>query len=289
MELRQLRLFVVLAQELNFRKAAEKAHIAQPALTRHIQHLEETLGLRLFERNKRKVELTASGKLLLEGVQPALQQLDHAFLTVKQHGSSGDFRVGYISPALYSAMPGLIQHFKERYPLVRVEMHELHSPKQVTKLLDGELDLGFMGRLSVVPGLAFTELKRSPYVVALPDKHPLAHHKTLTLEQLDGLTLITPRSQEPLHKQFVERIEEAGANVNVQEAFSLDGVLNFVSAGMGIAFVPELVKAARRTGLVYKKIKAGLPVLELGIATRAGEPSRLVERFLGLVRETVTA
>jgi DNA-binding transcriptional LysR family regulator len=285
MELRQLRLFVVLAQELNFRRAADKAHIAQPALTRHIQNLEALLGVRLFERTKRKVELTEAGKLLLGELQPVLRQLDHALLTVKQQGSQGDLRVGYVSPALYSAMPELVRQFKARHPHVRVEMQELHSPEQVSALLGGNLDLGFIGQHSVVQGLDFTPLAKYAYILALPEAHPLATQKKVELEHLQGLTLITPSTQEPLHQQIVGRLEAAGGRVNIQEALSVDAVLNFVAAGMGVAFVPELVKAMRRSGLVYKTMKAGLPVLELGIATHTGEPSKLVEQFLELARK----
>jgi DNA-binding transcriptional LysR family regulator len=159
MELRQLRLFVVLAQELNFRRAADKAHIAQPALTRHIQNLEALLGVRLFERTKRKVELTEAGKLLLGELQPVSRRLDHALLTVKQQGSQGDLRVGYVSPALYSAMPELVRQFKARHPHVRVEMQELHSPEQVSALLGGNLDLGFIGQHSVARSGLYTTRK----------------------------------------------------------------------------------------------------------------------------------
>ncbi len=286
MELRQLRLFVALAQELNFRKAAERSHIAQPALTRHIQHLEALLGQRLFERNKRRVDLTDAGWLLLKQVRPAIEQIDHAISDIKRLGSgeSGDLRIGYISPALYGPVPELLKRFKDAFPKVRVQMQECFSNDQVSSLLSGELDVGFIGRHSLAPGLGFSRLASYPYVLALSDHHPLARQKKIRLEQLDGLTLITPSAREPLHQAFVKRVSDSGATLKVQEAFGVDVVLNFVAAGMGVAFIPAAVCQTRRSGLVYRSLDPTLESLELGITWRNGEPMKFVMELLGLVQ-----
>lgn len=284
MELRQLRVFVAAAEELNFRRAAERANITQPALSRHVQHLEAHLGVKLFDRDRRRVTLTPAGALLLEKLRPALQDVDRALSAARQFGlgEGGRLRVGYVSPALYGVMPPVVSAFRAQFPAADVVMRELPNPEQVSALLADQLDVGFVIAQVVVPGVEFTPLVRDPYVVAMAPTHPLAAMEVVPLTALSGHTLISPRRQEPQHAAFMTFLQGQGVSVNVQDAFSLDMVLNFVTAGMGVAFVPRMVSALRRSSLVHRPVTPPLGDLVLGVASRQGEGAALVRAFVGV-------
>lgn len=289
MELRKLRAFLAVAEELHFGKAAGRLNMTQPPLSQLIRSMEEDLGGRLFERDNRNVRLTEAGKVLAEHARHVLEAdtlLEEAVRRALR-GREGVLRVGMVRPALDGALPLAIRAFRERYPHVVLDLAEMGSRDQLEALVAGRLHVGVVRFFGALPkGLRARLLIREPYVLALPLNHPLAQRDSVALAALAGYPMIwMPRGAGPaLHDHLLDQCRRAGFTpLVVQEAASKQTMLALVAAGLGAALAPESSKRSGREGVVFRPLGPGLPPVEIGCVWPQGHRSPLIENFVAVL------
>ncbi|MBW4610943.1 MAG: LysR family transcriptional regulator [Hassallia sp. WJT32-NPBG1] len=292
MELRHLRYFVTLAEELHFGRAAERLHIAQPPLSQQIRQLETELGFELFHRTKRKVQLTEAGQVFLDEVQQIFKQLEQAIQVGRQtsRGEMGQLVVGFVSSAPYNILPKILRSFRSSVPEVRLELHELTTNEQFRWLRESRIDVGFV-RPPVEDTFNFETIFQESLMVALPDTHLLAHQSDVCLRSLKNEPFILfPRLLAPgLYDLIISLCQQAGFSPNVtQEAIQMQTIVSLVAGGLGIAIVPESLQNLQRTGVVYKIIQEPTPKTAIAIIWRQNDRSATVQKFLEIARLAVT-
>ncbi|MFD1210567.1 LysR family transcriptional regulator [Arthrobacter sp. GCM10027362] len=287
MEIRQLRYFLVVADELHFARAAERLHITQPPLTVAIQRLERELGVQLFDRTTRRVSLTAAGQTFRDRVQRAVADLDDAARDVAEvaAGRSGKLSIGFVSSASYTTIPEAIRAFREQRPRVSLVLRPLTSGEQIEQLLDGELDLGLIRDPSYVPGLRTELLSTEDLVAVLPDAHPLARAAEVRPEMLEGEPMVLFPYR--LMPGFVSRVLglfdplQTPPHV-VQQAIHQETVLGLVAAGLGISVLPESVRRFQMPGVTTRPL-SNRPQTEMHVARNFGD-SPAAEDFIRCLR-----
>ena len=290
MELTQLRYFVAVAEELNFRRAAERCRVAQPALSRRVKRLEEELGVLLLHRTKREVRLTEAGEVFLEATREGLGRIDAGTREVRRPSDADDtLRVGAVDYANFRFLPWVMRAFGERRPEARVLRRDLPPAEQVEALREGRLDVGFFGARTREKGLAYVPIARTAWRVALPAGHPLADAADAILaEALAGKPLVLfPRYANPeLYDWTLGRLREAtGAEPRiVQEPTQLAGALDLVAAGLGLFPTPFFLGQAPPKVAVRELLGFDLGV-EVCAVYRKKDASALLKDFLGAVRE----
>jgi DNA-binding transcriptional LysR family regulator len=287
MELRQLRYFLVVADELHFARAAERLHITQPPLTVAVRRLERELGVRLFDRTTRRVTLTAAGQAFRDRIQVAVADIDDAAGDVADvaAGKSGKIRVGFVSSASYTTVPEAIRAFRQHRPRVDLVLHPLTSGEQVEQLLDGNLDLGLIRDPGDVPGLNLELLSTEDLVAVLPETHRLAAAEEVRPKDLEGEPMILFPYR--LMPGFVARVLRLFDSLPtppmvVQQAIHQETVLGLVAAGLGISVLPESVQRFQMPGVTTRRF-VGRPQTELHVA-RAGGGSPAVDDFVLCLR-----
>jgi DNA-binding transcriptional LysR family regulator len=261
-ELAQLRVFVVLAEELHFGKAATRLRVAQPALSQQIARLEARLKFRVFDRTSRRVMLTAAGASFLERVRVILGEIDSAVRTGREiaSGNVGTVRAGYIATAMLTLLPRIVREFRARHPGVRIELREMSSAPQIESLLQGELDVAITTGSPDDDSLLCFEARRDPLVAVLPKDSPIPRSKSTSPKSLAGNPLIIfPRAQAPaFYDQVVKLCRDSGFDPNIdQEAQSWHMIAQLVSSEMGVAIAPESVQRYRVSGVRYIRLRPG--------------------------------
>jgi DNA-binding transcriptional LysR family regulator len=277
----QLRYFSAVAERLHFGRAAEALHISQPPLSRAVRALEAQLGVALFVRNRRRVELTPAGERLLEETRRLTSHLERtvADLRAMASGEEARLRIGFVSLADYGVLPGLLKAYKAGRPRVRLALREMLSPEQAGALAAGELDFGLL--LPPVAGAAELDhliVQRERFVVALPARHRLARERKVAMRSLAGEPLVmVPREIAPgLYDIVANLAARCGFSLNVsQEAIQMQTVVSLVSSGLGAAVVPASVANLGRRGVVYRELADAHPRLDVWLAwpRRALEPA----------------
>jgi len=290
-DLRRLRYFVAVAERLHFGRAAEALHISQPPLSRAIRALEDELGVALFARTRRKVELTAEGARLLDETRRLTAQLERTVhdLRAMASGQHARLRIGFVSLADYGVLPELLRAYKGANPGVRLSLREMLSPDQAAALHAGELDFGLL--LPPVAGAGRLEhlvVQRERFVVALPAKHRLARDAGgLRLRELAGEPFVMiPRQIAPrLYDIVAQLAAQGGMSLNVaQEAIQMQTVVSLVSSGLGAAVVPASVANLGRRGVVYRELAERHPRLDLWLAWRRGVLGEAAGQFVAHAR-----
>src|SRR5882724_944216 len=289
MELRHLRYFVAVAEERHFGRAAKRLHIAQPPLSRQIKGLETELGFTLFDRSRRRVELTSAGGTLLTHARRVFDAVDLATREAKRAslGETGRIVVGYLSSLAYSGLTELLRAFRTRYPSVEVELRELPPAEQIDALKDGRIDVGFVRGPVDDAALTTERVRKEPLVVALPADHPLATRGRIALELLTNEPFVSfPRNRGPaFFDHLMSLCRKAGFTPRiVQEAPQLD-LLSLVAAGFGVAILPSSIRELRRDGLAFREI-AGSPSTEVLVAWRTSGMTPVLQGFLELVKRS---
>jgi len=295
-ELRQLRYFVTVAEELHFGRAARRLHMTQPPLSQTIMALEEMLGAPLFERNRRGVSLTAAGAALLPEARRLLEQSAGLAELVQRAatGASGRLSLAFVSSADYSVLPPTLRAYRAEYPQVEITLKEATSDLQLDDLLEGRVDAGLL--IPPLPDRARQELEylpvlSEPLVLAAPAGLPaLARARAADLRKLAGIPLIIfPRHISPgLYDAILSVFREAGITAEVgQEAIQMQTIVSLVSAGMGIALVPQSVSNLRRPGVEYLPLVQSTPLVETGLAWRRDNASPVLRGFLELMRKRI--
>lgn len=291
MELRHLRYFVAVAEELHFGRAAKRLRIAQPPLSLQIRQLEEEIGVQLFHRTKRRVLLTDAGRAFLQEARKTLAQVQRAVQVAQQtgRGEVGALSIGFINAAIYSLLPEILRIFRTRFPQVALTLHELTTEEQVVDLLEGRIDIGFLRPPIRADNLNSMVVLREPFVVALPEAHPLAEQAEIPLRELaDAAFLMATRHHGPsLYDQIISLCQKAGFTPKVvQEADRMQTIVGLVAAGIGVALVPGSMQHLKRAGVVYRPIKHSDSTLEIAIAWRKDDPSPCLRTLLEVVSET---
>lgn len=290
-ELWQLRYFIALAERLHFGRAAAALHISQPPLSRAIRGLEQRLGCKLFERSRRRVELTPQGARLLDEARRIVAQLERTTLELRDmaSGTQGRLRVGFVSLADYGVLPALLKAFKVEHPGVALALREMLSPDQAAALASGELDVGLL--LPPVAGertLEHIVVQRERFVAALPARHVLARERRkLSMAALAGEPLVMiPREIAPgLYDIVAGLAARAGFSLNIaQEAIQMQTVVSLVSSGLGAAIVPACVSNLGRRGVVYRELADAHPRLDVWLAWRRGSLQAPAQALIALVR-----
>lgn len=289
-ELRHLRYFLVVAEELHFSRAAERLDIAQPPLSQMIRRLEHELGASLFHRSKRRVSLTDAGVIFQEEAKRTLAQAEQAIASVRRasRGELGRLVVGFIGSATYSVLPPIVRRFREQYPDVDVTLQELSTVQQLQALRDGQLQVGFLRPFALDPLLKSKVVLREPLMAALPEQHRLARHAKVSMRTLANEPFILfPRSLAPeMHDQIIGLCQHARFSPRVaQEAMQLPTIVSLVAAGLGVAVIPASLQNLGRVGVHYCAIRESTPQAELVVAWRAEPPSALLQSFLRVVTE----
>ena len=290
-ELRLWRQFVVVAEELHFGRAALRLHMTQPPLTQAIAHLERLLLVRLFERSTRSVQLTPAGAALLPEARELLARAQAlpAYARASADGEAGRLRLAFVSTVGFDVLPRWVLAFREQYPKVQLELIEATGDVQLQALERGEIDAGFMLHSPgfAPPGLACQRIAQDPLVLALPGQCGLAGKTILTLKDLLGQPLVIfPRRILPsLYDAIFAMYHAAGQLPRVaQEAIQMQTIVNLVSAGLGVAWVPESVRQFQRPGVVYREVSGGkgqaVPGCETSLVWAAGAATPALLRFM---------
>jgi len=291
MELRQLKYFVALAEELNFGRAAEKLHISQPPLTRQIQQLENDLGALLFTRGPRGVELTPAGIALLEDARRILGLVGVAKERTGKFGQGriGRLDVGIFGSAILNHIPRLLLQFRQRYPEVQIALHELTKAEQIAALREKRLTIGFNRHVAVEQDIMVETVFLEPLLVALHNKHPLARHKAIRIaEVIDDPLILYPSNTRPGFADDVMALFRAeGAQPRVaQEVTDVVTAVALVASGFGICITPEAASNLRLPGVVYRPVKATPPpTIDLACLYRCNDESPILLAFLEVVRK----
>jgi DNA-binding transcriptional LysR family regulator len=290
MELRHLRYFVAVAEELHFGRAAERVRIAQPPLSQQIRRLEGELGVQLFDRTKRRVELTHAGRAFLREARQTLAGAEQAVRAAQQasRGEVGELAVGFVGSATYHIVPLALKTFRQRFPKVELVLEELSPTEQVERLRLGEIQVGFFRSVSDDEALKFEWILEERLVMALPETHPLARQKGVHLAKLsqDSFVLF-PRAIGPgFYDLIVSQCRRAGFSPRVAlEASNMQTIVSLVAAGLGVALVPASCQNFRRVGVMYKAIREPGPKAKMAVAWRRGDRSPVLHAFLDVVRE----
>jgi DNA-binding transcriptional LysR family regulator len=287
MELRHLRYFVAVAEELHFRRAAERLHMSQPPLSQQIRALEQDVGATLLVRNQRRVELTAAGAAYYARARDILDAVEDAAREARrvQRGEVGRLDVGFVGSSLYSIVPELLRGFRAQYPDVGLRLRELGTTEQLRRLEDGRLDIGFLRPPGERPGLTIETVLREPLAVALPDEHALAARSEVRVEDLAGepLVLMTRAGAPGLRDVLAPIADALGEEAIVQEVAEMQTLIGLVAAGVGVSLVPGSVSALARSGVVYRPLAGVTPRVPLAAAWRTGDDSPALAAFLDLM------
>jgi DNA-binding transcriptional LysR family regulator len=290
MELRYFEYFIAVADELSFSRAAERLSISQPPLSQQIQRLEKELGVQLFIRTKRKVELTEAGKIFLEEARRTLAQADAAIKTAQRagRGEVGRLVIGFVGSSAYGFLPTAIRTFRERFPDVELILKELTTMEQVEALSAGQIDLGFLRPPIFEDELEQESVQKEPFLIAVSEKHPLAHLPTAPLKALmHEPFILVPRTLAPgFYDQMIAICAKAGFHPKmVQEAIQFHVIVSLVAAGLGIAFVPSSIQTFQRADVVYLPLEQVTTQAEIVAVWRKNSSSLVLRSFLQVVRE----
>ena len=294
MELRHLRYFVAVAEELHFHRAAQRLHISQPPLSQQIRALERELGVTLLLRNRRRVALTAAGEGFLDDARSILAAVDRASERARgiARGSLGTLAIGFVGSAMFSPkLPQILREFRARHPDVELVLRELPTTVQLAALVAGELDVGVIrGPVDVTEldgQLELMTIQRERLVAALPADHPLAARRRLRPQDLRGesFVILTRREAPGLYSGLAAAMGEAGGLPDdVLEVAEMQTIISLVAGGFGVSLVPASVGQVDRSGVAFRPIAGPTPTIELEIAWRPGADSPVRDEFLSIAR-----
>ena len=296
MNLRRLKFFVTVAEELHFGRAAERLCMTQPPLSQAILALEEELSVTLFKRTKRNVALTPVGEHLLSHVSKLLQEVEALPGLARQlaRGEIGSLKLGFVTTADYNLLPELISHYGTTFPEVKVTLKEMTSDLQVEALMQGEINAGLIIPLhqTLHTSLSYLPLLHEPLVAAVPEEWVQAGRVEIVNGRLkiqdvaeEPLVLFPRRSAPAFHDIITTYFASHGIEPVIgQEAIQMQTIISLVSAGMGFALVPGSLRRLGRMGVRYVGLEGKPPTIETGLVWRKEDPSPTVLRLVEIAR-----
>ncbi|CAN7764330.1 LysR substrate-binding domain-containing protein [Caballeronia sp. LjRoot31] len=290
MELRHLRYFLAVAQTLNFTKAAERLHMAQPPLSRQIRELEEELGVELFDRRGKRVGLSSAGMVFADRAQRILASADAAVIDSQRaaRGEIGRLAVGFFEHIAYTLLPALIREFQQRFPDVSIELRWFTAAEQVNALARGEVDVAFVRAVPPETNLASTMILREPFVIAIAKDNPLAARRTISIVDCATMRVINYRKDvAPDYHAIINQLCALGGFTPspLFEMGQIYASLGLVSSGFGIALVPASVQRVHMDNVVYRPLRERHAVSELLLAWTNPSPPAVLSAFVELARE----
>jgi DNA-binding transcriptional LysR family regulator len=289
-DLRRLRSFIAVAEELHFGRAARRLNMSQPPLSVQIRQLEAQIGAPLFARTQRHVELTEPGRVLLESARDLVARAGVAVDITRRaaRGEVGRLAVGFVSTADYSLLPTLVRRFRERHPGIALSLRELTGDRQLEQLASGDLDLGLMIAPPSVAGLDARAVLREALIVAVSATHRLARMRSpADLRALASEEFVLfPRALAPgLYDLVIVACRRAGfAPRLAQEAIQMQTILGLVAAGLGVALVPACMANLRRQDVAYLKLRGAKPAIETCAVWRSDDRSPALAALLAELR-----
>jgi DNA-binding transcriptional LysR family regulator len=288
-ELRQLRYFIAVAEELHFTRAAARLHIAQPPLSQQIQQLERELRTPLLHRTSRNVELTEAGRAFLDEARRTVAQAERAAQVARQAamGPSAQLHLAFVDSSLHGYVPQLLRMHRRAQPNTHVTLTERSSGQQVEAIQRGEVQVGLLRPTRGGPQVVMEEIGRERLVAAIPADHPLGRRAEVSIDDLSGLPMVFfERSVAPgLHDQLMGLFRGAGAPpLIVQEASEGHTIVGLVAAGLGVSLVPETLSAWRQRDVVYRPLADAAARVAMCVGWRRGDRSDAVASFLATAR-----
>lgn len=285
MDLRHLRYFVAVAEELSFTRAAERLRIAQPPLSQQIRQLEEELGVSLLSRTRRHVELTESGRIYLRHARQILRSVETAAVDAQraQRGEIGALAVGFFEHMSYTVLPPILRAYRERYPEVNVQLRWFPVVAQVDALQRGDIDVSFLRPVFGSAEIRREILLREPFVLAVQEDHPFARREIIPIAACaeEDIIAYSQTSAPDFHAMITGMCASAGFVPRIAtEVAQVYTALGLVSSGAGIAFVPASVRRVQVEQVVYRPLAEAAPDVQVLLAWIEQQPSPLMAAFI---------
>jgi DNA-binding transcriptional LysR family regulator len=292
MELRHLRYFIAVADELSFSRAAERLQMAQPPLSQQIQALEIELGVRLFDRKSRPLQITQAGQVFLTEARITIQKIEQAVTTTQlvHQGKLGYLTVGFTSSMANGILPMIMRAFQQKYPNVKLILCEKNCNIQIQGLRDRDTDIAFVYQnyqSFESHDLSALRVSQEPLVVVLPEKHQLASKSEISIADLANEEFVMPLAN--VVSDLAEQIEDLFAQAELkpkvsQQALFMVTILGLVAGGMGISILPASVQNLHRRGVVYRPIREKTTTNQLIAVWRQDDLSPILQQFLDITR-----
>ncbi|MBJ3775330.1 LysR family transcriptional regulator [Acuticoccus mangrovi] len=293
-ELRQLRYFLAVAEEMNFTRAAEKMGIAQPPLSQQILTLEQQLKVQLFKRSRRSISLTPEGEAFIVYARRIINNTQIAAELVQaiERGEEGPLTIGAIFSSIYTLIPPLFEIFAKRHPQVRLHLREMTIGQQIEGLREDRIDLGILRGPMVDPELDVLTMMEEPFVVVVSKTHPLAERTEVSVADVvtEPLIRVIPSVNRNYSRQMFSVLYDLGIPLNiVHEVADTHTLLGLVAAGLGMSMVPRSLSTIHTGQLRYLPLKETTPTTLLQLAWHKNSESRTLPKFLQIAREFITA
>ena len=288
MELRHLRYFITVAEELNFSKAALKLYTAQPSLSQQIKDLEEDVGVKLLHRTKRKVELTEEGAVFLEQARLTLAQADKAVAMARQVSQAKQqmLRIGFVPVAEMKIFPYVLPNLRVQSPDLKIELLSMNNSDQSKAIKKGELDITFTRQSLQSDEIESQFVLREPLIFILPKDHPLAKYERIPVKALNGIDFIIPAAEQSqtLHNLILEFAKANHIELNiVQKADNILFNINSIGMGLGCTILPGYIAPLTMSNTVIRPLDVELPHLDLYVSHRKQSSSVAVSKFMELL------
>ena len=289
MELRHLRYFITVAEELNFSRAALKLFTAQPSLSQQIKDLEEDVGVKLLHRTKRKVELTDEGTVFLEQARLTLAQADKAIAMARQvlKAKQQMLRIGFVPVAEMKIFPYVLPNLRMQNSELKIELLSLNNVEQMKLLKKGELDVTFTRHNFHNEEIESQFVLREPLIFLLPKDHPLAKYERIPVKELNGIDFIIPAAEQSstLHTAILDFAKTNQIEFNiVQKTDNISLNINAIATGLGCAILPSYIAPLTTDNTVIRPLDVELPYLDLYVNYRKNNPSVAVQEFIELLK-----
>lgn len=290
-ELRHLRYFVAVAEELHFGRAAQRLHMAQPPLSQQIRKLEEIVGHPLLLRSSRQVRLTAAGEELLKRAQQTLRKVAEDMHSTRRiaRGEVGTLTVGFIASAMLTDLPRLLSTYRRRFPEVELRLREFYTSALLQALRNGTADIGFTRDAGTEEGLHTEILLPEPYIAVVPERHPLAAKASIRVEELrtEPFVLFSPSVGQNAWDKVMHLCDQGGFRPRiVQEAPHWLTIVRLVGAGLGVTIAPACIRKIADEEVRCVRLRQARAFSHLELAYRKETLTELEETFLALARKT---
>lgn len=285
LEIRHLKYFLALADELHFRKAAEKLYISQPGLSRQIKEMEQDLGIKLFDRHNRKVELTGAGKYLKIEIARNLKNLDNILNHAKHlnDGVEGDLNLGYVGSAMQEVIPELLLKFRKENPRALFSLKEMDNNTQIESLLSQEIDVGFV-RLERIPkGIEIRTILRENFCLVLPKTHPLDAASFKDIKQLenDSFILFDSKYSMSYHEKVMQIFDDAGVTPLItHNTIHAGSIYKLVENNFGVSIVPKSLQNNGLKTIKFIELKNIPQKTTLSVVWSAENRNPILKQFL---------